>query len=122
MFRRLSFALRVVVLAAVAGGLTSCAAQTKRATPAPAAAPGAELAGKVVFVQTQREAATLEKAHVRRLGDRDFIVGRVVKDDGLTKPTFAGSTVWLPLSDVTRMAVFDDLEQLRKNAQPRRAE
>jgi hypothetical protein len=122
MVRRPLFAVGVVVLAAVAGGLASCAAQTKRATPAPAAPPEADLAGKVVFVQTQREAATLEKARVRRLGDRDFIVGRVAKDDTLTKPQFVGSTLWLPLSDVTRMAVYDDLEQLRKNVQPRRAE
>lgn len=122
MVRRPMFALGVVVLAAVAGGLASCAAQTKRATQPPAAPPEMELAGKVVFVQTQRKAATLEKARVRRLGDRDFIVGRAVKDGALTKGDFAGSTLWLPLADVTRMAVFDDLEQLRKGFPARRLE
>jgi uncharacterized protein involved in exopolysaccharide biosynthesis len=96
------------------------------AVPQPAAqpakaevAPTADFAGKVVFVQTTHEAATLEKAHLTRLGDRSFLVGRVVRDDILTKGFFVGSTLYVPLSDVTRMAVFESLEQLKSSVRPR---
>jgi hypothetical protein len=119
MQRRVLFALRVVVLAAVAGGLTSCAAQTKRAPSRPAEAPDEDFVGNVVFVQMDRDAVTLEKARVRHVGGRAFVVGRALDDEAVTRARFVGLTHWLPLSDVKRMIVSEDLEQFKKSVKPR---
>jgi hypothetical protein len=121
MLRRVSFALRVVVLAAVAGGLGCAAGQTKRAVQRPTEAPDEDFVGKVVFVQTDRETVTLEKARVRHAGGRPFVVGKVLDDETVTRPQFVGLTQWLPLSDVRRIVVSEDLEQFRKSVKPRPA-
>ena len=121
MLRRVSFALRVVVLAAVAGGLGCAAGQTKRAVQRPTEAPDEDFVGNVVFVQMDRDAVTLEKARVRHVGGRPFVVGRAMDDESVTRPQFVGLTQWLPLSDVRRIVVSEDLEQFRKSVKPRPA-
>ena len=70
--------------------------------------------GKVIFVQTKTQAVTLEKPQVKRLGDRSFIVGSVIKDEVITRGGFAGAIIWLPLSEVLQMVEYDDLDQLKK--------
>ena len=88
--------------------------------PAPAPAQDVDFAGKVVFVQTSKDAATLEKVQVKRLGDRFFVVGRVVDDEVLTQGAFVGSTLCLPLSEVTKLVVSDNLDALKKSVSARK--
>jgi hypothetical protein len=108
-----------LAVAALAGGALLCGLTTRAAPPAPAP-PDEDFVGNVVFVQTDREAVTLEKARVRHLGGRAFVVGRAVDDEAVTRPQFVGLRQWLPLSDVRRMVVSEDLEQFKKSVKPRR--
>jgi hypothetical protein len=58
--------LSVAILAA--WGLLAAGPASRAGGAKPEVAADGDLSGKVVFVQTQKEAATLEKAQVRRLG------------------------------------------------------
>jgi hypothetical protein len=109
-------------LAVLAGGALLCGLTTRAAPPTPEAPPDEDFVGKVVFVQTDRDAVTLEKARVRHLGGRAFLVGRVIDDETVTRAQFVGLTQWVPLSDVRRMVVSEGLEQFRKSVRPRRGE
>jgi hypothetical protein len=115
MNRAISLALAVLVGGALLGGLATRAAPPKSDVP-----PDEDFVGKVVFAQTDRDAVTLENARVRHLGGRSFLVGRVVDDETVTRAQFVGLTQWLPLSDVRRMVVCEDLEQFKKSVKPRR--
>ena len=116
MNRHFYLALAILLGGALLGGLATRAAPTK-----PDETPDEDFVGKVVFVQTDRDAVTLENARVRHLGGRSFLVGRVVDDETVTRPQFVGLTQWLPLSDVRRMVVSEGLEQFKKSVKPRRA-
>jgi hypothetical protein len=94
----------------VASGLTAGGSGSKSADP-----DEAEFRGKIVFVQTAKEAATLEQVRVKRLGDRLFLVGRIIDDEVLTNRQFAGGTLWLPVAEVARMVAFDNLNQLKNS-------
>src|SRR5207249_2587312 len=88
------------------GGQTPVA-QPKAAEGAPPAAAERPFAGPV-YVQgkaSYQVAHVLEKAEVRRLAGRSFVVGRVMKDPPmrLTDDPFVGETVWVPLDDVAQM-------------------
>ena len=75
---------------------------------APASAPG--LSGKPVVVLAKGgDGYTLEKAEVRQLGGRAFVVGRVMKDDPyhITKEQFGGATVWVPVDAVTQIVELE---------------
>jgi hypothetical protein len=78
-----------------------------------------DLTGKVVFVQTAKDAVTLEKAQVMRLGERPFVVGRVLRDQIVTRGDFVGTTAYLPVSDITRIVVCDNLDQLKNSVTAR---
>jgi hypothetical protein len=54
----------------------------------------------------------LEKARIRRLGDRYFLVGRWLDFGEAT--AFAGTTMWTPLSDIDQIMEFDNLEAVKK--------
>ncbi len=82
-----------------------------------------EFKGKflVVFVQSkdlQRPHVNyvLEKAGVRRLGDRWFIMGTNVDMGGNTTP-HAGSVRWLVLSDVVEINEYDKLQTIKDIAE-----
>jgi hypothetical protein len=109
-----------LALAALVGGALLCGLTTRAAPPAQEPTPDEDFVGNIVFVQTDREAVTLEKAHVSHLGGRAFVVGRVVDDETVTRAQFVGLTQWLPLSDVRRMVVSENLEQFQKSLKPRR--
>jgi hypothetical protein len=115
MIRHFFLALAALAGGALLGGLTTRAAPAAQEAP-----PDEDFVGKVVFVQTDREAVTLEKARIRNLGGRSFIVGRVLDDETVTRAQFVGLVQWLPLSDVRRMVVSEDLEQFKKSVKPRR--
>src|SRR5215469_2953806 len=110
----------VLSLAVLAGGALLCGLTTRAAPPSPEAPADEDFVGKVVFVQSDREAVTLENARVRHLGGRAFLVGRVLDDETVTRAQFVGLTQWLPLSDVRRMIVSEGLEQFKKSVKPLR--
>jgi hypothetical protein len=124
---RVSWTLVAILLLAVALGLgwtyTAVRAQEARARAEEAAraaaqarqAAGADdLSGKVVFVETGKLVAVLEKCRVRQLGDRSFLEGQVVDDKSFTNGAFAGTTMLLPVSDITRLVTAENLEQLQR--------
>lgn len=76
----------------------------------------ADFTGKIVFVQTVRDAATLEQARIVHLADRPFLAGRVVRDEVVTQGQYAGTTSYVPVADIVRLIVCDNLEQLKSSA------
>ena len=63
--------------------------------------------GQVLAVTTETNAAN------------HAIVGEVVHDRVLARSAFAGTSMYLPVSDVTSMVVADNLEQLIRSASSR---
>jgi hypothetical protein len=94
-------------------------AQDRGAAVGKEAALNADFVGKIVFVQTAKDAATLEEARVTQLGERPFLVGRVVRENFLTKALFVGTTSYVPVSDIVRIVVCDNLEQLKNSVSAR---
>jgi hypothetical protein len=92
----------------------------------PALAPGApktpapttgDFDGKIVILtygrgDTQASAA-LDKAQVKRLGDRQFVVG-VGVDEWSSDKWAHGVTVWVPVDTVTSIVEVSDVEQAKK--------
>ena len=68
--------------------------------------------GKVLVVMTKAlpPGAILEKASIRELAQRFFLVGKAPEGDA----RWAGSTIWLAMDDVSMIASFDTLEDARK--------
>ena len=68
--------------------------------------------GKVLVVMTKAlpPGAVLEKASIRELAQRFFLVGKAPEGDA----RWAGSTIWLAMDDVSMIASFDTLEEARK--------
>ncbi len=69
---------------------------------------------KIVFVQAQKDVATLKNARIENMGGREFLVGQIVDDKVLTKGHFTGATLCVPLGNVERLVVFDSLKQLQQ--------
>jgi hypothetical protein len=106
--KRWVFVAAVVISLLFLGGLHLVPTPVKAGPDAPEAP---RLSGKpVVVLAKENVATTLEKAEVRQLGGRAFIVGRVMKDPPyqITKDQFAGATVWVPVDAVTQLI---ELEQ-----------
>jgi hypothetical protein len=77
----------------------------------------ADFTGKVVFVHVRGgvKNATLEKAAVRPLGGRPFLVGKAIDDGGLTGTTyFTGAEVWVPVDEIQSLAVYDNIGHLKR--------
>jgi hypothetical protein len=74
------------------------------------AAQGNEIVPKGLLVVLSKDnvAATLKDARVRSLGGRAFLVGLDVEGPKITRPTFVGKTVWIPLDGVTQMIELED--------------
>jgi hypothetical protein len=81
----------------------------------PAAA--GDFSGKLVIVTYNRgdtqASAVLEKAQVRRLGDRPFLVG-VGVDEWSPDKWAHGLTHWVPMDRVTSITEVADVEQAKK--------
>jgi len=107
--RTVGFVLAVLILAALLlGGMPSTLSGQQ-----PAATPKEETLGKYVFVYGGVHSGALENAQVKKLGDRYFVVGRVVDDPNLPN-RLAGSNLYLPLSDVKSLATYETLDDLKK--------
>jgi hypothetical protein len=71
----------------------------------------AQLSGKPVVVLAKDGLGyTLEKADVRQLGARAFVVGRVMKDSPYTKEQFSGATVWVPVDAITELVELEPIK------------
>jgi hypothetical protein len=70
-----------------------------------ALAPPLISAKPVVVLARDNISYTLEKAEVRHVDTRAFVVGRVMKDAPykITREQFAGATVWVPVDTVTQL-------------------
>jgi hypothetical protein len=73
---------------------------------------------KVLAIVTQKHdeqggGGYVEKAKIRRLGDRYFIVGQV-PDMGEEFQASKGTVVWTPVSAVIQITEYDNVETLRK--------
>ena len=55
----------------------------------------------------------VEKAKVRRLGDRYFLVGRI-PDFGQGYEHIKGTILWTPLSEIVQITECDSLDQVNK--------
>ena len=73
---------------------------------------GNEFKGKVivVFAKNQAPAPILEKAAIREVGKRSFLVGKVADDQS----RWAGSLIWLAMDEVSMIAVFDTVDDARR--------
>jgi hypothetical protein len=103
--------LGVLAVAAV-GGLLS-RAEDKVAPPREP-----DFTGKVVYVQSRAgvKEVLLEKAGVRPLGGRPFLVGKAVADDAVnSRPFVNGGEIWVPVDEIESLAVFDGLAQFRRS-------
>jgi len=77
--------------------------------------PPGDFSGKFVSVWCKDPAkgGCLENVRVQRLGQRDFLVGRVTEDE-LGDDWRAGATYWFPVDDILMLIVFETLEAARK--------
>ncbi len=88
-----------------------------QAPPAKETQTTAVFTGKWILVEASKEvSATLEKAEIRAVGGRNFIVGLSAKDSSITKEHFPGARVWIPLENVLRIVEIEDIEPLKKRA------
>jgi hypothetical protein len=77
-----------------------------------------DFTGKLVYVQSRAgvKEVLLEKASVRPLGGRPFLVGKAVAEDAVPFRQFtAGAEVWVPVDEVESLAVFDGVAQFRRS-------
>lgn len=64
--------------------------------------------GLLVVLSREGQGATLKDARIRTIAGRSFVVGVEVEGPRITRGTFAGKVVWLPLDDVRQMVELDD--------------
>jgi hypothetical protein len=74
------------------------------------------LIGKVVAVygRTQEQGGMVQVTALERLADRSFIVGQVVARKTKEWAGWAGVSVWLPIDDISKLAVFDSVEAAKR--------
>jgi hypothetical protein len=104
-----------VVILAAAGGLLLRA--DEKAPAPPRAEP--DFTGKLVYVQSRAglKEVLLEKAAVRPMGARAFLVGKSVNDDAIAyRPFVSGAEVWVPVDEVESLSVFDNLAQYKRSS------
>ncbi len=64
--------------------------------------------GLLVVLAKDKEGTTLKDARIRFAGGHAFIVGVEVDTLQITRPTFVGKTVWIPVDNVVRMVEWDE--------------
>lgn len=108
------FMIAGVVVVAVMCVLSANAGLGFQKPPQPPPPTGTEFKGKIIVVYTKNQAAgpMLEKAGVRELGQRFFLVGKVCDE----RARWAGSTIWLAMDEVSMIAAFDTIDEARKAA------
>jgi hypothetical protein len=102
----------VVVLAAMVA--LGSAVQQGGASPKPPASEEAVFTGKVLAVTVKEPAngAVMQKARIKRLGGRAFLVGESVKRSD--NDEYPETTFWFPVEDVLLIREFKNSEDLKK--------
>jgi hypothetical protein len=124
----------LVAVAAIAAGCTSEAPpeafpsqQTFIPPPPPPSFPFAPMQaeandfnGKYVAVNhvfgDELETTVLHSPKVRKLGNRDFLVGEIVWQDESPRGEKSKASNWLPIDTVDSMVVFENKDQALKEA------
>jgi hypothetical protein len=107
--RKLGLVVAILVVAILLlGGANSAVPGQQQAAP-----PKDDVLGKYVFVYGGVHAGALEDAKVKKLGDRYFVVGRVVRDPALPNRQ-GGAILYIPLSDVKSLSAYETLDDLKK--------
>jgi len=80
-------------------------------------APDPQFARKVVYLELKdKDRSTyLQNARVRKLGDKNFMVGEYLKTPQF--PDFPDVTYWIPLEDVKTIQVYKSIEDATKASQ-----
>jgi hypothetical protein len=79
------------------------------ATPAPPKKN--PFAGKYLLVMARDSVTvTLDKAELRELGGRAFLVGKEMKESPYTRQRFGGGTVWVPVDNLTQVVELEGLD------------
>ena len=79
--------------------------------------PRAAFKGKAIIVTLRAESIgslVLVNVRIRLLGHREFVVGKVVGNVDNAKDKRKGALLWLPIEDITQVAEYADLEELKK--------
>jgi len=63
----------------------------------------ADVAAARTALSRAQDRLTQQKAELRRVAGRAFLVGKGMKDSPYTRPTFGGLVVWVPLDSVTTL-------------------
>lgn len=79
---------------------------------------GKHFSGRIVLVTMVRTEETdeiaLEKPEVKQLGNQTYLVGKMVYSDLVDGDNIKGSTMWIPLGQVTYMVEFANLQDLKR--------
>lgn len=89
---------------------------TRSSTAAPAPAAETNFKGKMLLIMMESRSAVIEDVRVRKLGVRNFLVGKGV-DDGREGNWAKGQILWIPLDRITMMTEFDNKEAMMKAMQ-----
>jgi hypothetical protein len=113
--RRLGLLIAVIVttISLTAAGILQCA-EPEKAPPAREH----DFAGKILCVSIKGSSeygARLEKAQVKNLGNKWYLVGTGV-DDGEPDNWVKGRTMWISLDTVDQIVEFSSVEDYKKSA------
>ena len=67
-----------------------------------------------VWAKDPAKGGVLEDAHIRHLGERAFVVGRLAKRAKDDMDPRVGLMYWFPVDDLLMIAEFPDLEATRR--------
>jgi len=119
--KKVLLALLLFAAVAFAGRFFGSAAPVDNSAPA-----DSPLAGKFIlvnvttiqrgYVPANQDMQLLEKAQVKQLGGRQFLVGKHLEID--PEDSKAGYTVWLAVDSIQDMREFDSAADARKHLQP----
>lgn len=101
-------------------GIASTAGAVEPLAPSPYVVPStltfSSGVSNVMDVKTLRGTTTIEGTEIQRLGDRNFLVGKLVTHSTLTKEQVPGSRIWVPISDVLEIIEHEKGERPRPAA------
>ena len=109
--------VRAITIGCALVGVLVVASLYRFSSPASAAqenAAASSFSGKPILVEsTNGVALTMERAEVRKLGSKEFLVGLEMKDAPykLTNEQFGGSTVWVPVDAIKQIVELKPVDR-----------
>ena len=86
--------------------------------PKPPTPEKGDIVAKVLVVEAKAgigmRHVVLENVQVKRLGDASFLVGKIVKTNDTES---RGTTLWLPVAEVSKLVEFDDVAKVGNTVQ-----